>query len=87
MRRRGPAKQCLWLGPRGYLRGGGRHFAYAYTHSNSDGNAICNNNAECNSHSYTYGDDHAFTHCYAKSNGQTSTEPASEAKTLNGIEE
>jgi hypothetical protein len=37
MRRCGPAKQCLWLGPGGYLSGGGRRFAYAHTHANSNG--------------------------------------------------
>jgi hypothetical protein len=39
MRRCGPAKQCLWLGPRGYLSGGGRHFfTYAHTHAHTNGN-------------------------------------------------
>ena len=33
MRRCGPAKQCLWLGPGGYLSGGGGRFAYAHTHT------------------------------------------------------
>jgi hypothetical protein len=37
MRRCGPAKQCLWLGPRGYLSCGGRHFTYAHAHANSNG--------------------------------------------------
>ena len=37
MRRCRPAKQCLRLGPRGYLRGGGRHFTYAHANSNSNG--------------------------------------------------
>jgi hypothetical protein len=37
MRRCGPAKQCLWVGPGGYLSGGGRRFAYAHTHAHSNG--------------------------------------------------
>ena len=77
MRRCGSAKQCLWLGPSGYLGGGRRRLANPDAYSYGDAN--CNNNAECNAHSYTYGNDHALTHSCAKSNTQTSAEPASSA--------
>jgi hypothetical protein len=63
MRRCGPAKQCLWVGPGGYLSGGGRRFAYA--HSNGNGNGYrdtdCNDHAACNSHRDTYHDSSAIT--------------------------
>jgi hypothetical protein len=52
MRRCGPAKQCLWLGPGGYLSGGGRRFTYAYAHANAYAYAY----AYANSNGYRYRD-------------------------------
>jgi hypothetical protein len=85
VRRCGPAKQCLWLGPGGYPCRSGRPFAIAdaYSYGNSDGDANCNSVAECNSHSYTYGNNDALTYgdsdSYAQGKAQTSADSASAA--------
>ena len=39
MRRRRSTEQRLWLGPGGYLCGGGRRFAYAYAYGDSNSHA------------------------------------------------
>ena len=57
MRRCGPAKQCLRLGPRGYLSGGWRRFAYA--------------DAKPNAHSYSDSDTYGNSHSNADSNSHT----------------
>ena len=56
MRRCGPAKQRVWLGPGGYLSGGGRRFTNTHTnpnaHSYADSDTYGNShsNADANSH-------------------------------------
>jgi hypothetical protein len=72
VRRRGPAKQRLRLGPCGYPCSGRRPFAYAdaYSYSNSD------RNANCDAYGFTNAD------CKANSNTQTSPDPAPSADSV-----
>jgi len=67
------------VGPRGYSCSGGRRVANpdSDTYSNSVGDTICNAYAKrASGKSNTNANNYAFTHSPAKSNTQTSAEPA-----------
>jgi hypothetical protein len=83
MRRCGSTEQRLWLGPSRYSCSRGRRVAKPDpdpdTYSNSVGDTICNAYAKrASGKSNANANDHAFTHSPAKSNTQTSPEPASQ---------
>jgi hypothetical protein len=81
MRRCGPAKQCLWVGPRGYLSRSGRQFAYAYTHAYSDSFGITHTESTAwvtYADTYGYGDGDS----YAEGNTKVSADPASSSDAI-----
>src|SRR2546423_12003064 len=53
MRSRGPSKHVRWLGPGGYLGGGGKSYAAADAHCHSDGDRHPNCQSHCDGYAAT----------------------------------
>jgi hypothetical protein len=70
VRRRGPTKQCVWLGTAGYFCGCRRRITDADTDSDRNINSNCNADGNTNSYSdrNRYANTDSHRHCYSDAN-------------------